>query len=434
MPDSGSGVIAPLNMQDPQALMSALSPDELSCILQNADPQVLQKLLSAPDSASPEEAEGFITCLENEALLTFFLVPFTSQIGALSEETSACIRGGFQGIDLRAMMLGSFAAPDAAAAMIGGMTGFIVTLTCLNEEEWETSSSALDLGPYNPEALQCVLEKLGGPEGLAAMASPDAGPPIALFGAALECNLAFVQPPPGPEPTAAPDPTAMPAPTATSVPTPTDTPAPATTPAPAEETSKPDSGAGVIAPLNMQDPQALMSALSPDELSCILQSADPQVLQKLMTAPDTATPEEAEGFINCLEDETLLTFFLVPFTSQTGALSEETSACLRGGFEGIDLRSLMLGSFASPDDEAAQISGMTGFIVTASCLNEEEWELASPALELGPYNPEGLECVLDKVGGPEGLAAMSRPDAGPPIALFGAALECNLAFVQPPPS
>ena len=386
--------------------MSVLSPDELSCILQNADPQVLQKLLSAPDTATPEEAEGFITCVENEALLTFFLVPFTSQIGALSEETSACLRGGFEGIDLRALMLGSFASPDDEAAMISGMTGFVVTLSCLNQEEWEMASPALELGPYNPEGLQCVLDKLGGPEGLAAMTSPDAGPPIALFGAAVECNLAFVE----------------------------SSPAPIATPAPPEETPKPDSGAGIIAPLNMQDPQALMSALSPDELSCVLQNADPQVLLKLMGAPDTATPEEAEGFITCLEDETLLTFFLVPFTSQTGALSEETSACLRGGFEGIDLRAMMLGSFAAPDDEAAMITGMTGFILTLSCLNEDEWELASPALELGPYNPEGLQCVLDKVGGPEGLAAMASPDAGPPIALFGAALECNLAFIQPPPS
>ena len=381
--------------------MSVLSPDELSCILQNADPQVLQKLLSAPDTATPEEAEGFITCVENEALLTFFLVPFTSQIGALSEETSTCLRGGFEGIDLRALMLGSFASPDDEAAMISGMTGFIVTLSCLNQEEWEMASPALELGPYNPEGLQCVLDKLGGPEGLAAMTSPDAGPPIALFGAAVECNLAFVESPP----------------------------APIATPAPTEEPSTPDSGAGVIAPLNMQDPQALMSALSPDELSCVLQNADPQVLQKLLSAPDTATPEEAEGFITCLEDETLLTFFLVPFTSQTGALSEETSACLRSGFEEIDIREMLLMAVTAPE-----AGGMAGFIVTLSCLNEEEWELASPALELGPYNPEGLQCVLDKVGGPEGLAAMSRPDAGPPIALFGAALECNLAFIQPPPS
>ena len=172
-----------------------------------------------------------------------------------------------------------------------------------------------------------------------------------------------------------------------------------------------------------------MSALSPDELSCVLQNADPQVLLKLLSAPDTATPEEAEGFITCLEDETLLTFFLVPFTSQTGALSEETSACLRSGFEEIDIREMLLMAVTAPE-----AGGMAGFIVTLSCLNEEEWELASPALELGPYNPEGLQCVLDKVGGPEGLAAMSSPDAGPPIALFGAALECNLAFIQPPPS
>ena len=118
--------------------------------------------------------------------------------------------------------------------MLSGMTGFIVTLVCLNEKEWETASPALDLGPYNPEGLQCVLDKLGGPEGLAAMTSPDAGPPIALFGAAIECNLAFVEgPPPGPEPTAAPAPTATsaPAPTATSVPAPTATAAPIAKPA-----------------------------------------------------------------------------------------------------------------------------------------------------------------------------------------------------------
>ena len=68
--------------------------------------------------------------------------------------------------------------------------------------------------------------------------------------------------------------------------------------------------------------------------------------------------------------------------------------------------------------------------MTLSCLNEEEWELAGPALELGPYNPEGMQCLFEKVGGPEGLAAMARPDAGPPLALFGAAAECNLAFMQ----
>ena len=400
------GVIVPLNMQDAQALASVLSPDELGCILQNADPQVLQKLMSAPDTATPEEAEGFISCLQDDTLILFFLVPFTTETGALSVETSACIRTGFGGLDLRAMMLASYAAPEDEAAMVTGMTGFLVTLSCLNQGEWDAASPALELGPYNPEGLQCVLEKVGGPEGLGAMAAAE-GPPIALFGAAVECNLAFItgdQPPPPPAPTAAPAPTAMPA--------------------------EPVPGSGAITPLNLQDQQAMMAALSAEELSCILQNTNPAALQKIASAPDSATPEEAEGFINCLGDEVLLSLFMTPFTSEIGALSEETSTCVRIGFGGLDLRALMLGSLAPEDDPAAQAAGLTGFVVTLSCLNQEEWEAASPALELGPYNPEGLQCLFEKVGGPEGLVAMMAPDAGPPIALFGAAAECNLAFMQ----
>ena len=416
MPDKEPGVIGPVNMQDPTALMSLLSPDELGCILEKADPEVLMKLASAPETATPEEAEGFVGCLGDEALLSLFLIPFTSQAGALSQETSACIRTGFESLDIGTLLIGSYASPDDEAAMVTGMTGFIVTLSCLNEEEWEVASPTLELGPYNPEGLQCLLEKVGGPDGLAAMTSPDAGPPIALFGAALECNLAFVT---GEQPAPPPAPTATPVPAPTAAPTPTAAP-------------EPDPGAGVIAPLNLQDQQAMMSALSPEELGCILQNVDPQVLQTLASSPDAANPEDAEGFINCLGDESLLALFLVPFTSQTGALSVETSACLRVGFGGLDLRALMLGSLAGPDDQAAQISGLTGFIVTLSCLNQEEWEAASPALDLGPYNPEGLQCVLDKVGGPDGMAAMVSPDAGPPIALFAAAAECDLAFMQGP--
>ena len=222
------------------------------------------------------------------------------------------------------------------------MTGFLVTLSCLNQQEWDSASPALELGPYNPEGLQCVLEKVGGPEGLAAMAAAE-GPPIALFGAAVECNLAFIagdQPPTPPAPTAAPAPTAMPA--------------------------KPVPGSGAIEPLNLQDPQAMMSALSAEELGCILQNINPLALQKIASDPDSATPEEAKGFIDCLGDEALLSLFLVPFTGEIGALSEETSTCVRIGFGGLDLRALMLGSLAQEDDPAAQAAGLTGFVVTLS--------------------------------------------------------------------
>ena len=109
------------------------------------------------------------------------------------------------------------------------MAGFLATLVCLNDEEFHAASPALGMGPEDRQGLQCLLDELGGPEGVTALLSPDAGPPIALFSAALECNLQLsgessstsvpVNTPTSPPidiPTAAAVPTAPPAPIATS--------------------------------------------------------------------------------------------------------------------------------------------------------------------------------------------------------------------------
>ena len=101
-----------------------------------------------------------------------------------------CISAGFQNIDIRAMMLSALTgAEDEAAAMIAGMAGMFLTLSCLNDEEWEAVAPALDMGPDDRESLQCLLAELGGPEGLAALLDAAAGPPMALFGAAISCGL-----------------------------------------------------------------------------------------------------------------------------------------------------------------------------------------------------------------------------------------------------
>ena len=36
--------------------------------------------------------------------------------------------------------------------MVQGMAGFLITLSCLNEEEWQAASPALDLPPDGREA------------------------------------------------------------------------------------------------------------------------------------------------------------------------------------------------------------------------------------------------------------------------------------------
>ena len=179
-----------MRMDDPEAFLAGLSDAEQSCVSENPDPQALMALLDTPELASPDEAEQLIQCLEDETLMRLFLTGLIGQAGTLSEETSVCIRGGFSGFDLRSMMLTSAAGGDEGAAMAGGMTAFFLTLSCLDEDEWAAAAPALEMAPGDRETLQCVLEALGGPEGVAAALQPaGGGPPTAFFEAAMGCGM-----------------------------------------------------------------------------------------------------------------------------------------------------------------------------------------------------------------------------------------------------
>ena len=87
--------------------------------------------------------------------------------------------------------------------------------------------------------------------------------------------------------------------------------------------------------------------------------------------------------ITCLEDETLLRIFLTEFIGEANPLTLETSECLRTGFEGIDLRSMMLAG-TEGDEQAAMAGGMAAFTMTLACLSEEEWLAIAPAMGMDP--------------------------------------------------
>jgi len=176
----------------------------------------------------------------------------------------------------------------------------------------------------------------------------------------------------------------------------------------------------------MEDPVAIASELSESELACLAGSADTDRLLQLFVSPELASPEEQIQLIECLEDETLLRIFLTGIIGETGTLSEETSACIRAGTEGIDLRSVMLAGIGG-DEQTAMVGSMSAFFVSLACLNEEEWETAGPALDMDASDQESMQCVLEELGGPEGLAATleTEGEAGF-LALLGAATKCGL--------
>ena len=249
----------------------------------------------------------------------------------------------------------------------------------------------------------------------------------------LASVLACSSPTPTPTSTAVPVPTSTAVPTPTPVLTPTPIPSPTATPLPTEAVPEPASGSGAILPLNLEDPQEFLSALSPAEQSCLPENVDLQRLMAPEGGPDLVSPEEAAEFLQCLEHETLLRLFLTGLTGQTGPLSGETSACVRSGFADFDLRAIMLATASGSGEEAAMIGSMAGFLVTLSCLNEEEWQVAGSSLGFGPDDREGLQCVMDELGGPKGVAAaLQHDDAGPPMAFFSAAAACGVQFMEEP--
>ncbi len=238
-------------------------------------------------------------------------------------------------------------------------------------------------------------------------------------------------------PTPTPVPTVTPEPVATSVPTPTTTPEPApkpvqtptTTPEPeaSGDGAAPDDGA--LTPLQGSRLDLLFEVVSEGERVCVAAVVTPERLEELMADASSATDDEGMVMVNCLERDTMLRLFLAGILDQTGPLTVETSQCIRAGFESVDIGSAMtaLASTQSGSgDPSAGLSLFAGVFSALSCLNEEEWEAAAPALGMEVDGREALQCVIDELGGLQELAALRGPDAGPPMALFSAAATCEL--------
>ena len=204
--EAQAGAIAPLLLDDPESVASELSDQELACLAQIADIGELLRIFSDPGIATSEKRTRLMGCLNDENVARIFLAGFVPDSGPLSLESSACIRAAFKELDPRAVMTAGLEG-DAATAMAGSMTAFIVSLACLNREEWEAAAPRVGMNLDEQEGMVCVLEELGGPgEMAAAMIAANAGHAATLSAAAMECGLEMGVAPA--RPTATPMPTA----------------------------------------------------------------------------------------------------------------------------------------------------------------------------------------------------------------------------------
>lgn len=230
-------------------------------------------------------------------------------------------------------------------------------------------------------------------------------------------------------------------PTATTEPTPAPTP-PEVPPSPTVSSAVPpppavDSDREPLAPLAMGDANAFIAGISETERSCLAGAIAPEILRALLQSPEIADEADRSAVLGCLEHDTHLRLMLTPVLSATGPLSPQSSECLRSSYAETDLQAL-LSTVALPSDpgsagESAEVAVMVGFVVSLSCLSEEEFQMAAPAMGIAPGEYEGFKCVLEKVGGQDAMTALLTPAGELPVALFEAAGEFQLQMAGPPP-
>ena len=96
----------------------------------------------------------------------------------------------------------------------------------------------------------------------------------------------------------------------------------------------------------------------------------------------------------CMSDETMMDIFLGLMLGKVGTLSEESSACIRSGVTGKDLRSVMQAEGEIYDHPLTVFVAL--HIVAIACLNDEEWQAVLPSQGYDPSVKGGGK--VDHVG------------------------------------
>ena len=239
---------------------------------------------------------------------------------------------------------------------------------------------------------------------------------LVILSALLACSSSDPTPSPARatatgEPTATQQPTALP--TATAEPTQA---------SPEEPSETPTAGA------------IPGTGFSQDELDCIGEDAARIAGSVTGRGPVQATDEEKHRLMSCLGDDTIAAMFMASIVPSADTLSEETTACTRTAFEYIDPGAAM-GASAGDDVLAGMAAGMTMLMVTAYCMNDEEFDQNAHLLNLTDEVRAQVHCVAAELGGAKELAeAMTTAQRGNPTAMVAATETCGVENEDPEPT
>ena len=179
-----------------------------------------------------------------------------------------------------------------------------------------------------------------------------------------------------------------------------------------EETTPTPALPGVLSPLRLQDLEAT-GELSDTELACI--GDLPETMAQVLASQWPEARDELRRLIACLSDETLSCLFLSGLVTGPEPLSVKTSDCVRAVFAVIDPQEAM-SSGIEEDPQMAQRARASSIAVATTvtaCLTDEEWERATPGIQIGSQEWAAQEradqrCLMEALGGPGKMAEAMR--------------------------
>ncbi len=389
-----SGVITTLSRDDQEAFLSAISGVERDCLIRSLDAQRLMVLTGTLEFASPGEVKDVIRCLGNETIVRILVTESISDIGRLSEGSSACIRDGLSAIDLRssfAHRLADYEAWFEDEGFMGSTTALLISNSCLNEEEFQDVTSPLDITVEDRAAMQCMLKEVGGPEVLASLEWQAGHVNSVLLDVMLQCEVRGLHP------------------------------------SLLSEVQDVTFTTFLITPIVPEGPASQVAAFSVAERDCVAELAGTDDLLEVLAS---LGQKDAAQMYGCMSDETMMNIFLGLMLGKVGTLSEESSACIRSGVTGKDLRSVMQAEGEIYDHPLTVFVAL--HIVAIACLNDEEWQAVLPSQGYDPGDRQRMQCMMDALGGPQGTAfKLGSGDFGALASLQIASPDCDFELSSP---
>ena len=189
----GDLILTPLGGHGPQEIFQSLSGEEQDCIRANFTPEEREQMLelAGTETRNVENASRMMRCAGEKTLLRVLITSIVKGPEPFTEQTSDCIWNGFSKIDKDGMIRNLEADPHSGEPQEAGqikdtLAGSMITLHCLNDEEWQRTEPDESMEAER-RMIACAVNEIGGPENIRENMDAPPGTMSKMFDLMMSC-------------------------------------------------------------------------------------------------------------------------------------------------------------------------------------------------------------------------------------------------------